>query len=58
MERVLNFFIVVVKDSLEYVHTSIMREKERKRTPNSSRLRGVESVEGTLFCRKRNVLMG
>lgn len=42
MERVLNFFIVVVKDSLEYVHTSIMREKERKRTPNSSRLRGGE----------------
>ena len=33
MERVLNFFIVVVKDSLKYVHTSIMREKDRKRNP-------------------------
>ena len=31
MESVLNFFIVVVKDSLKYVHTSIMREKKRKR---------------------------
>ena len=29
MERVLNFFIIVVKDSLKYVHTSIMRENEK-----------------------------
>ena len=33
MERVLNFFIVVVEDSLKYVHTSIMRENDRKRNP-------------------------
>ena len=33
MESVLNFFVIISKNVLEYIHKTIMKEKGRKRNP-------------------------
>jgi len=33
MESILNFFVIIGKDVLEYIHRTIMKEKGRKRNP-------------------------
>ena len=51
MKSVFDYFIIVIKDFLQDIHNVIMREREEKRKPHPSRLRGrgVE-VSKTLFC--------
>ena len=50
MKSVFDYFIIVIKDFLQDIHNVIMREREEKRKPHPSRLRGrgVE-VSKTLF---------
>ena len=50
MKSVFDYFIMVIKDFLQDIHNVIMREREEKRKPHPSRLRGrgVE-VSKTLF---------
>ena len=40
MKRVYNFFIMITKDFLEYIHKIIMQKKIEKGNPFPSRMRG------------------
>ena len=40
MKSVFDYFIIVIKDFLQDIHNVIMREREEKRKPHPSRLRG------------------